>query len=121
MKAGVPYAPYSKKHHGGPRSGLPSTLGIMKEYKLSAWPDLPASFHRTSFRRMLSDMSHRFVTVQQLMAGSGASRMEVRMLLQMLGERGLLAEREAERNATASFGAWLRRALHGDRTELSER
>jgi hypothetical protein len=93
----------------------------MKEYKLSAWPDLPASFHRTSYRRMLSDMSHRFVTVQQLMAGSGASRLEVRMFLQMLAERGLLAEREAERNPVASLGSWLRRALQGNRTRFSER
>jgi hypothetical protein len=92
----------------------------MKEYKLSAWPDLPASYHRTSYRRMLSDMSHRFVTVQQLMAGSGASRLEVRMFLQMLAERGLLAEREADREPGSSLGGWLRRALHGDRTELSE-
>ncbi|MEW6705917.1 MAG: hypothetical protein AB1430_13820 [Pseudomonadota bacterium] len=92
----------------------------MKEYKLSAWPDLPASYHRTSYRRMLSDMSHRFVTVQQLMASSGATRMEVRMFLQMLAERGLLAEREAERNPVASFSGWLRRALQGDRTEFSE-
>lgn len=82
----------------------------MKEYKLSAWPDLPASFHRTTYRRMLSDMSHRFVTVQQLMAGSGASRLEVRLFLQMLAERGLLAEREAE-PSSAGFGSWLRRAF----------
>jgi hypothetical protein len=90
----------------------------MKEYKLAAWPDLPSAFHRTTYRRMLSDMSHRYVTVQQLMAGSGANRMEVRLFLQMLGERGLLRERDV-RVADSLFGAlsplggWLRRALHG--------
>lgn len=86
----------------------------MKEYKLSAWPDLPSSFHRTSYRRMLSDMSHRFVTVQQLMTGSGASRMEVRLFLQMLADRGLLLEQEAERNAFASFSGWLRRTFQSE-------
>ena len=83
----------------------------MKEYKLSAWPDLPSSFHRTSYRRMLSDMSHRFVTVQQLIASSGASRMEVRLFLQMLTERGLLAVRDAERTRMSAFGSWQRRTL----------
>jgi hypothetical protein len=90
----------------------------MKEYKLSAWPDLPSSYHRTSYRRMLSDMSHRYVTVPQLMTGSGASRLEVRTFLQMLGERGLLLERDAERNST-TLGDWLRRALHRDTADAS--
>lgn len=91
----------------------------MKEYKLAAWPDLPSAFHRTTYRRMLSDMSHRYVTVQQLMAGSGANRMEVRLFLQMLGERGLLRERDTTM-ADSLFGAlsplsgWLRRAFQGD-------
>jgi hypothetical protein len=86
----------------------------MKEYKLCAWPDLPPTFHRTSYRRMLSDMSHRYLTVQQLMATSGATRLEVRLFLQMLAERGLVAEREAERSTFAGFGGWLRRALQGE-------
>jgi len=84
----------------------------MKEYKLSAWPDLPSSFHRTSYRRMLSDMSHRFVTAQQLVASSGATRMDVRLFLQLLAERGLLTEREAERSGLSAFGGWLRRTFH---------
>lgn len=95
--------------------------GPMKEYKLSAWPELPASFHRTSYRRMLSDMSHRFVSVQQLMASSGASRLEARTFVQMLADRGLLTEREAEGTAFLRLGHWLRRALQGDAVELHER
>jgi hypothetical protein len=91
----------------------------MKAYKLSAWPDLPSSFHRTSYRRMLSDMSHRFVTVQQLMAGSGASRLEVRLFLQMLSERGLLLEQEAAGSALSSFGGWLRRTFQSATEERS--
>jgi len=92
----------------------------MKEFKLAAWPDLPSTFHRTSYRRMLSDMSHRFVTVQQLMAGSGTTRMEVRLFLQMLAERGLLREREVVGPEDSLFGSlrplggWLRRAINGD-------
>lgn len=89
----------------------------MKEYKLSAWPDLPSSYHRTTYRRMLSDMSHRFVTVPQLIHSSGAARMEVRLFLQMLAERGLLLEREAERSPMSSFGDWLRRTLQRDTAE----
>jgi hypothetical protein len=86
----------------------------MKEYKLSAWPDLPSSFHRTSYRRMLSDMSHRFVTVQQLMTTSGASRLEVRAFLQMLADRGLLCEREAPRTPLSGFSGWLRRTFQSE-------
>jgi hypothetical protein len=91
----------------------------MKEYKLAAWPDLPAAYHRTTYRRMLSDMSHRYVTVQQLMTGSGATRMEVRLFLQMLDERGLLRDREAAANDDSLFGSlrpfgWLRRAIGSD-------
>jgi hypothetical protein len=94
----------------------------MKEFKLSAWPDLPAPFHRTTYRRMLSDMSHRYVTVQQLMTTSGASRLEVRLFLQMLGERGLLSEREAPVRGSlfAPLGGWLRRTLNGEREAAVE-
>jgi hypothetical protein len=94
----------------------------MKEFKLAAWPDLPSTFHRTSYRRMLSDMSHRFVTVQQLMSGSGTTRMEVRLFLQMLAERGLLRERDVVGPDDSLFaslrplGGWLRRAIQGDVT-----
>ena len=91
-------------------------VGIMKEYRLAAWPDLPATYHRTTYRRMLSDMSHRFVTVQQLMGTSGATRMEVRLLLQMLGDRGLLCERDVvnEESLFGPIGGWLRRAFSAD-------
>jgi hypothetical protein len=102
------------------RNRLKKLGTIMKEYKLAAWPDLPATFHRTSFRRMLSDMSHRYVTVQQLMTSSGGTRMEVRLFLQMLAERGLLRERDvhgAEESRFAALlplGGWLRRAMGTD-------
>jgi len=90
----------------------------MKEYKLAAWPDLPASYHRTTYRRMLSDLSQRHLSVAQLMASSGASRLEVRTFLQMLTERGLLLERDAAPAPLGnSFTRWLRRALQRETVE----
>jgi hypothetical protein len=86
----------------------------MKEFKLSSWPELPAQYHRTMYRRMLSDMSHRYVTPQQLVSSSGASKIEVRDFLQMLEGRGLLRQRDAD-EADSRFGpisGWLRRALN---------
>jgi hypothetical protein len=90
----------------------------MKEYKLAAWPELGAPYHRTVFRRMLSDMSHRYMTLGALVLSSGAAKLEVRNFLQMLDEKGLLLERETE---TDSFfdslrpvGEWVRRTLFGN-------
>jgi len=89
----------------------------MKEFKLTAWPDLPAPYHRTAYRRMLSDMSHRYMSVQQLVVASGASRLDVRMFLQMLGERGLLREREGQPDSIFDslrpIGDWFRRTITG--------
>ena len=89
----------------------------MKEYKLAAWPDLPAPYHRTVYRRMLSDMSHRYMSVQQLVLSSGATKLEVRTFMQMLGERGLLCEREGESDSIFDslrpIGEWFRRTISG--------
>jgi hypothetical protein len=87
----------------------------MKEFKLSAWLELPAPFHRTVYRRMLSDMSHRYVTGQQLMASSGATKLELRSFLLMLDGRGLLLQREAETPSSllGPLGGWIKRAIHG--------
>jgi hypothetical protein len=65
---------------------------------------------------MLSDMSHRFVTAQQLCDSSGATKLEVRVFLQMLAERGLLRERDHEDSPglLGPLSGWLRRALHGE-------
>jgi hypothetical protein len=89
----------------------------MKEYKLAAWPELPAPYHRTVYRRMLSDMSHRYMAVGSLMLSSGANKLEVRTFLQMLDERGLLLEREGEADSFLDslrpVGDWFRRTLFG--------
>ena len=92
-----------------------AVVGMMKEFKLSSWPELPSQYHRTMYRRMLSDMSHRYVTLQQLVAASGASKLEVRDFLEMLEGRGLLRARESDTPASlfGPLGGWLRRALNG--------
>jgi hypothetical protein len=95
----------------------------MKEYRLAAWPDLRPPFHRTAYHRMLSDMSHRHVTLAQLVDTSGLRRQQVRQFIEMLDGRGFISERD--RSAPDSIfgslrplGGWLRRALasHHDRT-----
>lgn len=89
----------------------------MKEFRLSAWPELPPPYHRTVYRRMLNTMSNRYVTLTQLMAGSGATRLEARAFLQTLAERGLLHERKGEPQplfgSLRPLGGWLREALGG--------
>jgi predicted ArsR family transcriptional regulator len=69
---------------------------------------------RIAYRRMLSDMSHRHVTLAQLGESSGVRRQEVRAFIEMLEADGLLVQREAP--AADSFfdtlrplGGWFRR------------
>jgi hypothetical protein len=68
----------------------------MKEYRLSGWPELPTDYDRTIYRRMASDLSHRFMTVTALIQSSGASKLEVRAFLQALDDSGLLETRESD-------------------------
>jgi hypothetical protein len=92
----------------------------MKEYRLAAWPELAPPYHRTAYRRMLSDMSHRFVTLPQLSETSGLKRQEVRAFMSMLEARGLLVEREGVVEPESLFGSlrplggWLRRAISSE-------
>ena len=88
----------------------------MKEFKLIAWPELPAAFQRTAYRRMLSDMSHRYMTLPQLAGSSGLTRSEVRTFLELLQASALLRERESGVrdslfDTLAPIGGWIRRAL----------
>lgn len=87
----------------------------MKHFKLRAWPDLPPTFHRTAFKRMLHQMSQRYVSVPHLMQESGLARAEVLHFLGMLAERDLLRERE-QGAPDSVFGnlraiEWLRRTF----------
>ena len=88
----------------------------MKEYRLAAWPDLGSTYHRTAYRRMLSDMSHRHVSLPQLAATSGLGRHEVRQFIEMLDAHGLISQREGAEpdslfGSLRPLGGWLRRAL----------
>jgi predicted Rossmann fold nucleotide-binding protein DprA/Smf involved in DNA uptake len=88
----------------------------MKEYRLATWPELRAPFDRMAHRRMLTDMSHRHMTLEQLVDCSGSRRNEVRAFLAMLELRGLVTLREAE-SVRSMFGplrllaGWLLRVL----------
>jgi hypothetical protein len=95
----------------------------MKQYKLAAWPELPAAYHRTVYRRMLSDLSHRYMSLSGLVLSSGGTKPEVRQFLHMLDGMGVLVDREDE---TDSFfdttirpvGDWLRTVFGADHTKL---
>ncbi len=86
----------------------------MKEYRLLAWPELPAEFKRTAHRRVLSDMSLRFMSIAQLCEVSGLKKGDLKNLLQMLDARGVLEERDgsAPDSFFDSIGrlGWLRRS-----------
>jgi hypothetical protein len=66
----------------------------MKEHRLLAWPELPPEYKRTAHRRVLSEMSLRFMTLAQLADVSGLKKSELRNLLGMLDARGVLEERD---------------------------
>jgi hypothetical protein len=88
----------------------------MKTYRLAAWPQLRPPFDKIAYRRMLSDMSHRHVSVAQLVDTSGLRRSEVRQFLDMLGTAQLLSEREGAEpdslfGSLRPLGGWLRRAF----------
>ena len=90
----------------------------MKEYRLAAWPELAPPYHRSAYRRMASDMSHRHLSVAQLAGVSGLKRIEVRHFVDMLEAKGLLLEREtmtpeSQFWSLRPLGGWLRRAMAG--------
>ena len=94
----------------------------MKEYRLVSWPDLRHPHDRTAHRRMLSDMSHRHLTVWQLVATSGLRRAEVQHFVDFLQTQGLVIEQErrgaSAHDTLAPMLAWLQRtwrsAARGD-------
>jgi len=88
----------------------------MKQYRLAAWPQLRAPFDKIAYRRMLSDMSHRYLSLSQLSECSGLRRYEVRVFLDMLDSRGLITDRDASSpdslfGSLRPLGGWLKRAL----------
>lgn len=88
----------------------------MKEYRLAAWPELTPPFHRISYRRMASDMSHRYVSLDKLVESSGLKRNEVRAFIEMLAAQGLLTERSCSHRdshfwSLRPLSIWLRRTM----------
>lgn len=88
----------------------------MKEYRLLAWPELDPARDRTAFRRLLSDMSHRHVSVAQMADASGLRRGAVREFVEHLERRGLVESRDASEpdslfGSLRPFGGWLRRTF----------
>ena len=84
----------------------------MKEYKLLAWPDLPAEFRRTGFRRLLTELSQRHMSEAMLFKRDSVKASEVRALLLFLGERQVLDVRQASPSVSKwrpVFANWLRR------------
>ena len=88
----------------------------MKQYRLAAWPQLRAPFDKIAHRRMLSEMSLRYVSVAQLVETSGLRRGEVRQFLDTLSAAGLLREHEGLASdslfgSLRPLGGWLRRTF----------
>ncbi len=84
-----------------------TSVGTMDTYKLKAWPELPPAFRRMAFRRLLSDLSQRHMSEQELRGASGLSGSDVRALLSHLDQEGLLDTRVAPDAPAASRG-WMR-------------
>jgi hypothetical protein len=89
----------------------------MKEYRLTTWTELPEPFDKTTYRRMLTDMSQRHVSIAQLVISTGIRRAEVQRFIDLLESRGVLAQRDQfERDSSARpFGGWLRKAFGATR------
>jgi hypothetical protein len=65
---------------------------------------------------MLSDLSHRYLSLPQLADASNLRRNDVRAFIEMLDARGLLIERESLIPdsmfwSLRPLGGWLRRAM----------
>ena len=82
----------------------PQYFQTMKHYKLSAWPDLPAAYRRTAYRRVLHEMSQRFMTLSQLVRTSGLPQLNVSTFLGVLSQHGVLIERGQD-EPDSLFGA----------------
>jgi len=66
----------------------------MKQYKLTAWPELPPRFKNTAMRRVVSEMSQRFASARDLARSSGAPARDVEELIAHLARNNKLMVRE---------------------------
>ena len=88
----------------------------MKEYRLLAWPELPAEYQRTAHRRALSEMSQRFMSLPKLVEVSGLRKSEIRAFVDMLDARAVIIDRDTTVpdsffDSISPLG-WLRRAMN---------
>jgi hypothetical protein len=75
----------------------------MKQYKLTAWPDLSSRFQKTQMRRVVSELSQRFASTRELARSSGATVREIEELIARLDKDGMLMTRDAPQTAAASM------------------
>ena len=80
----------------------------MKQYKLTAWPDLSPRFQKTTMRRVVSELSQRFVSVRDLARSCGAATRDVEELLAKLEKDGMLMTRAAPQSVgqTSAWHQW---------------
>ena len=80
----------------------------MKQYKLIAWPELPARFQKTTMRRVVSELSQRFVSVRDLARSCGAAARDVEELLAKLEKDGMLMSRATPQSVSqpAAWSQW---------------
>jgi len=78
----------------------------MKQYKLTAWPELPPRFQKTTMRRVVSELSQRFVSVRDLARSSGASTRDIEELVAKLEKDGMLMTRAMPQAIGQSAGGW---------------
>jgi predicted Rossmann fold nucleotide-binding protein DprA/Smf involved in DNA uptake len=78
----------------------------MKQYKLTAWPELPPRFQKTTMRRVVSELSQRFVSVRDLARSSGASARDIEELIAKLEKDGMLMTRAAPQAIGQAGGGW---------------
>jgi hypothetical protein len=79
----------------------------MKQYKLTAWPELPPRLQKTPMRRIVSELSQRFASPRELARSSGANPRDIDDLIAWLGEAGLLMERDAPAAAATAWQRWM--------------
>jgi len=78
----------------------------MKQYKLTAWPELSPRFQKTPMRRVVSELSQRFASVRDLARSSGASVRDVEELIAKLEKDGMLMTRATPQAVGQSSGGW---------------
>jgi len=78
----------------------------MKQYKLTAWPELPPRFQKTPMRRVVSELSQRFVGARDLARSCGAGVREVDDLLAWLEKDGMLMTRDAPQSVARAATPW---------------